>query len=90
MLTMWKKNGFSPPASTAAEGVLVQQRRAGGHDHAVELELADVLLDELLARVRAHVFVVAREGTTPGSFSTYFATSGQSTIAAMLCPQWQM
>jgi hypothetical protein len=72
-----------------AESVLVQQRRTGGNDHAVELELADVLLDELLARVRAHVFVVPREGNA-GSFSTYFATSGQSTIAAILWPQWQM
>ena len=45
----------------APEGVLVQQRRAGGNDDAVELELADVLLNQLLARVRAHVLVVARK-----------------------------
>ncbi len=46
----------------APEGVLVQERRTGGNDDAVELELADVLLDELLARVRAHVLVVAGKG----------------------------
>ena len=43
-----------------AEGVLVQQGRAGGHHHAVELVLADVLLDQFLPRLRAHVLVVAR------------------------------
>ena len=45
-----------------AEGVLVQQRRAGGHYHAIQLVLANVLDDEFLARVRAHVLVVARHG----------------------------
>ena len=42
-----------------AEGVLVQQRRAGSHHHAVEFVVANVLLDQFLARVGAHVLVVA-------------------------------
>ena len=37
----------------AAEGLLVQVRRAGRHDHAVELLLLDVLLDQLLAEARS-------------------------------------
>ena len=44
-----------------AERVLVQERRAGRHDDPVELVLADVLLDQLLAGVGAHVLVVARD-----------------------------
>ncbi len=50
----------SARGDSVAERVLVQQRRAGRHDDAVELVLADVLLDQLLPRVRAHVFVIAR------------------------------
>ncbi len=46
------------------ERVLVEQRRTGGDDYAVELEFPDVLLDQFLARVRAHVLVVPREGYT--------------------------
>ena len=50
----------TPVSQGFAEGVLVQQRRATGHHHAIQLELLNVLLDHLLAGVRAHVLVVAR------------------------------
>ena len=54
-----EKEGIQPAGGDGvAEGVLVEQRRTRGHDHPVEVELLDVLLDELLARVRAHVLVV--------------------------------
>ena len=42
-----------------AEGAFVEQGRAGGDDDPVQVELLDVLLDELLARIGAHVLVVA-------------------------------
>ena len=45
----------------AAESVLVQQGRARGDDDAGQVEFLDVFLDELLARVGAHVLVVPRE-----------------------------
>ena len=63
MLTIWRKKGFMPAVSQGfAEGVLVQQRRADGHHHAIELELLNVLLDQFLPGVRAHVLVVAGNG----------------------------
>ncbi len=37
-------------------------RGAGGHHHPVELELANVVLNQVLARLAAHVFVVAGHG----------------------------
>ena len=62
MFTMWKKNGFRPPRfGGGAEGVLVQERGAGCHHHPVQFVLFDVLLDQFLARIRAHVLVVARQ-----------------------------
>ena len=45
----------------AAEGVLMQERRARRHDDPIQAELLDVLLNQLLARIRAHVLVVARD-----------------------------
>ena len=45
-----------------AEGGLVHGRRAGRHDHARDAELLDVVLDEVLPRVGAHVLVLARHG----------------------------
>ena len=44
---------------SAAEGGLVQQRRTRGHDHAIQFVIGDVLLDQCLAGVGAHVLVVA-------------------------------
>ena len=44
-----------------AEGVFVQQRRAGGDDDPIQTMFADVLLDEFLAGIRAHVLVVSGE-----------------------------
>src|SRR5450756_78734 len=46
----------------AAEGLFVHMWRAGGHDHAGEVVVLDGLLDELLARVGAHVLVVLGDG----------------------------
>ena len=40
--------------------VFVEMRGAGGHDDAVQLVLADVLPDQVLAGIGAHVLVVAR------------------------------
>ena len=45
-----------------AEGLLVQVRRAGGHDDAREALLLDVLFDQALAQRRAHELVVAGDG----------------------------
>ena len=45
----------------AAEGGLVQVRRAGGHHDAGEAVLGDVPLHQFLAGVRAHVLVVPGE-----------------------------
>ena len=42
-----------------AEGVLMQVRGAGGNDDAVEVVLLDVVADQVLAGVGAHVLVVA-------------------------------
>src|SRR5581483_1447728 len=49
----------SAPFRSDAESVLVQQRRTGSHHDTVEAVLADVLLDKLLTRIGAHVFVIA-------------------------------
>ena len=73
----------------APERMLVQQRGAGGHHHAVEPELLDVLLDHLLARVGAHVLVVARQGDA-GELLDILGDLGAVHHRAMLCPQWQM
>ena len=40
-----------------AEGVLMQQRRARRHHNPVQVVFPDVLLDQLLARIGAHVLV---------------------------------
>ena len=45
-----------------AEGLLVQVRRAGGHDDARQALLLDVLFDQALAERRAHELVVAGDG----------------------------
>ena len=44
-------------------------------------------LDQLLARVRAHELVVARD-RSPGSAAAKPTTSSTSTSQAMLWPQW--
>ena len=54
-----------------AEGVLVQLRRAGRNNDAVKPVLADVLPDQFLAGIGAHVFVIAREDD-PGKFADIF------------------
>ncbi len=46
----------------AAEGGLVQVGRAGRHHDAVQPQLADVALDQLLAGIGAHVLVVPGQG----------------------------
>ena len=46
----------------AAEGGLVQVRRAGGHHDPVQVELDDVAFDQFLAGIGAHVLVVPGEG----------------------------
>ncbi len=62
VLTIWKKNGFRPAGlGRLAERVFVQQRRAGFDDNPVEAVLPDVLLDQLLAGIGAHVLVVPRD-----------------------------
>ena len=45
----------------SAKGLLVKVRGTGGDHDAVEAVLADVVDNELLAGVRAHVLVVARQ-----------------------------
>ncbi len=45
-----------------AESGFVHGRRAGRHDRARDAELLDVVLDEILARIGAHVLVLARHG----------------------------
>ena len=44
-----------------AERGLVHGRRAGRHDDAVHAELLDVFFDQVLAGIRAHVLVLARD-----------------------------
>ena len=60
--------GVEPgPFAGAAEGLLVHVRRAGRHHDAVEAELADVVLDQLLAEARAHERVVAGDDDALGA-----------------------
>ena len=74
----------------AAEGGLVQVRRAGGHHHAVQPELLDVLLDHLLAEAGAHELVVAGDDDVrAGSRPPTAPRPRTSTMPAMLLPQWQ-
>ena len=72
----------------AAEGLFVQVRRAGRHDHAGQPFLLDVILDQLLAERRAHELVVARDGNVLEFLPAQRATSSTSTVPAMLLPQW--
>ena len=73
----------------AAEGRLVHPRAAGGHHHAVEALLPDVLGDHLLARVGAHVLVGAGHRHAGQVLAALRTTSSQSTTLAMLVPQLQ-
>src|SRR5512141_1325813 len=49
------------PRARAAEGLLVHVRRAGGHHHSFQAQLADVVLDHVLAQARAHERVVSTD-----------------------------
>ena len=51
----------SPHFQGRPEGVFVQVRRAGGYHDAVQLVIADVLPDQILAGRGAHVLVIPRE-----------------------------
>ena len=63
MLVIWQQVGVQAGVGAGpAEGLLVQVRRAGGHHHAGEAFLLDVLLDHLLAERGAHELVVAGDG----------------------------
>ena len=62
-LVIWQQVGIQAGVLAGpAEGLLVQVRRAGGHDDAGQAFLLDVLLDHLLAERGAHELVVARDG----------------------------
>ena len=71
-----------------AEGHLVQGRRAGGHHHAVELELPDLLLDEGLAGVGADERVRRREHD-PGHARRLRRDALDVHDVGMFPPQWQ-
>ena len=51
----------SGPFGGGAEGVLVEERGAGGDDDPVEAVFLDILADEILAGIGAHVAVIAGE-----------------------------
>ena len=72
-----------------AEGLLVQVRRAGRHDHAVQTLLLDIGLDQFLAQAGAHELVVTRDDDAVFGqlFAGPLATSSTSTVSEMLVPQ---
>ena len=66
-----------------AEGMLVQVRRAGGHHDPVQLVLPNVLLNQVLPGIRAHVLVFARHhhvGQLGGVFSHRFDIHGRRDV----------
>jgi len=63
----------------------MHSRRAGGHDHPVDGEAADILFDKILARIRAKITVVPgyldpRKGA--GKLGKFITINGGSNIGA--------
>jgi hypothetical protein len=77
-----------------AEGFKVHVRGTGGNDDGIETEFVDLLMNQLLSRFAAHVFVM--HGTMhAGHFGNFFGNpliifQPQSTVLAMFSPHQQV